>query len=567
MSSTALQQLMDLQRSMYDRALTDARECSGADSRSILKYQQDFEASLPNDFAIVPARKLMEAMDRSRVVLFGDFHSHKQSQRAFLRVLRMYQNRPDHAPIAICLEMFRSKDQHHVNAWMDGHINDQDLLEATNYSRTWGFPWNNYRPILEYCRQEKIPVIGINTAKGGKDSLARRDAHSAAIINKMVLKNPQLKVLCMIGEFHLADPHLPNALSALQKNRSGKPPVRIFANLDKYFFAITPEKLDRRDEYLELSGSTYCIINSPPWIKWHSQSLWEEMRRIGTVNYLETSLAQDDSDHNPGGWEDDDDSLYNDDALDIEYHLRHFQSKILEFIGIKVPGSLLETFRVVHKEFETELSHMPPSARTAFLMRASTDGFAVDYTGKVVYIPEITANNMAAAAGQMLFGSIANALEDYVDSECLFTSQCLKYTFGHIASKILNPRRPLQGHKQIEAYLLQSRGKRLSSRMRQRRQVAQATLDIYVWISENWVVKQAKNKESRRIPSSWTRLDEVTHHELSCGLAQLIADPICKGLLRGKVDTFDLQKWLQHDTKNKKAARETLAAMISLSIP
>lgn len=565
MPSPALQQLLDLQRSMYDRALTEARECCGADSDSILKYQQEFEASLPNDFSTIPARKLMEAMDRSRVILFGDFHSHKQTQRAFLRALRMYQNRPDHAPIAVCLEMFKSKDQQHVNAWMSGHTTDQHLHEAINYESTWGFPWNNYRPILDYCKQENIPVIGINTSKGGKDPLAKRDAHCAGIIQRILKKNTSLKVLCMIGEFHLADRHLPSALTSLPKNVLETPPLRIFANLDKYYFAIRPDKLDGRDEYLELNRSTYCVINSPPWIKWHSQSLWEEMRRIGSVKYLENSLASDDSAQDIDGWEDDDESLYDDETIDIDYHLRHFQSKILEFLNIKAPGSLLERFCVVHGELETELSHMPAAARTAFLLRASADGFAVDYSGRLVYIPEISVNNMSAAAGQMLFGSISQASETYTDTELLFTAQCLKYTFGYIANKILNPRKPLQGIKQVEAYILQSRGKRLIGLMRQRRQVAQATLNIHAWISENWQVKAPQSAELRRIPAPWTRLDQATSHELCRSLAQLIAEPICRGLLRGKVDTVDLQKWLQRDCKNIKAAKETLAAMITMS--
>jgi hypothetical protein len=165
----------------------------------------------------------------------------------------------------------------------------------------------------------------------------------------------------------------------------------------------------------------------------------------------------------------------------------------------------------------------------------------------------------------MLFGSISQASELYSDPERLFTAQCLKYTFGYIASKILNPRKPLQGVKQVEAYILQSRGKRLIGLMRQRRQVAQATLDVHAWISENWRVKTSKSVEPRRIPGPWTRLDQATSHEVCRSLAQLIAEPICRGLLRGKVDTVDLQKWMQSDCKKIKAAKETLAAMITLS--
>ena len=53
--ATALQQLIDLQRSLYDRALTEAREYSGADSVAILgqvfnagfEYSHSFLTSRP----------------------------------------------------------------------------------------------------------------------------------------------------------------------------------------------------------------------------------------------------------------------------------------------------------------------------------------------------------------------------------------------------------------------------------------------------------------------------------------------------------------------------------------
>lgn len=565
MASTALQQLVNLQRSMYDRALMEARENGGSDSESIAGYQKEFEASLPDNFTTVPAKRLMESIDREKIILFGDFHSHKQSQRAFLRVLRMYINRPDHAPVVVALEMFKSDDQKHLDLWLKGHINDQELLDAVNYEQTWGFPWNNYRPILEYCKYQNIQVVGINSIKGGKDTLHTRDAHAAKLINVLAEELPSRKIFCMIGEFHLADRHLPSALAATNFSRTPKSPLRIFTNLDKYFFALDPGKIHHRDEYLSLNASTYCIINSPPWIKWHSQSLWEEMRRLGPIKYLEDAIAPDDVEADLAAWEDDDDDLYTDETLDLDYHLSHLQKQLVEFFKVSVPKETFDRFNVVHKNLDEELEHMPDEARVATLSQASSEGYAVDYAGKLVYMPEVSINNMSAAAGQMLFGSVSQLVETYDDADALFVTQCLKFTFGYIANKILNPRLPLHTVKQLDSYVLSSRGKRLIGSMRERRKIAQATLDIHSWVQQAWSKKPKPGQNLKKIPVEFLRLNASNSHELARSLGQLIAEPICRGLIRGKIDTIDIKKWFFRECRDASRGKETLSALILLT--
>jgi hypothetical protein len=561
---TALKHLVDLQRSLYDRAISEARENIGSGKASILNYQNEFESSLPSQFSISNVVKVLEAIDRSRIILFGDFHSHKQSQRAFLRILRMYQNRPDHAPVVVALEMFRSKDQAHINDWLEGRRTDHELLEAVSYDRTWGFPWSNFRPILDYCKMHGLKVVGLNTNNSGRDSLKKRDIHAAKILSKIAQTDPRARIFCLIGEFHLADAHLPQAMIDLEAQENQKF-LRIFANLDKYFFALKPDKLQFKDEYLLLNKNTFCIINSPPWIKWHSYSLWEEMRRLGNVRHLEdhaTNMIEigdstyDDSDY---------DDHYTDEVLDLDYHLRHLQKKLCEFFKVDESKTDIEHFTVSHDNLDSSLEHMHPSARDAFLTRISLDGFGVEYQQQLVYMPEVTINNMAAAAGQMLFGSMSRIHENYSDPDQLFAVQCLKYTFGWISNKILNPRIPLYDRKSLETYLAQVKGKRLIGLARQRRHLAKATFDAQLWISKNWMPEKLHRNRLARLPNKHLALDTSTSNELARSLAQVIAEPVCRGLVKGKIDISDIKKWLVQDWQSDATVKLTLASMIMLS--
>jgi uncharacterized iron-regulated protein len=130
LSSAALKQLTDLHRNLYERAYAEACETMGDASLSISKYAQAFSNSLPNTFKITKARKISQAIDQHRVVLYGDFHSHKQCQRALLRVIRTYNNTPDHAPMALALEMFRTDDQESLNLWQEGRISENENLRS-----------------------------------------------------------------------------------------------------------------------------------------------------------------------------------------------------------------------------------------------------------------------------------------------------------------------------------------------------------------------------------------------------------------------------------------------------
>ncbi len=561
MTSSALKQLIDLQRSMYNQALSDARESSGSDSSVIASYQREFEASLPDQFDSIPVRKLLESIDKNPTLLFGDFHSHKQSQRAFLRLMRMYRNRPDHAPIVVALEMFRSQDQQHLNAWLAGNIEDDEFLDLVDYDHSWGFPWTNYKPILEYCKYQGIPAVGINTLRGGKDSMRKRDEHAANIILTLRRNAPNARIFCMIGEFHLANGQLPKKLMDLRQNPAEKPPLRVYANLDKYFFALKPDRLHRHDEYLELGPESFCIINSPPWIKWQSQALWEEMRRIGSVKYLINTIAPDDFENDLDVWDEGDDDFC-EDSLDLDYHVRHLQRQIAGFLGIQTSDKITDGFHILTGIDSDQLENMPPLNRAQLLDRANRDGFAIHFNAQILYMPDVTINNMAAATGQILLGSLCKLAEFDDMSEHRFITECLKYTFGFVANKILNPRLPLHNKKQLESYVLSTRGRRLAGLSRQRRDVAKESLRLHSWMSQKW---KFATGSLRKLAATTIEIDARSGHGIAKIIGQLTAEPICLAIVKGRIDTVDLRHWLTNHCGEEKAAKETLAALINLS--
>ena len=93
MAAPALQQLRQLQRTLYEQAYAEAISIVGEQSRNLILYSTQFEKSLPDSFDHSTLTALLETLRKKQYVLFGDFHTLRQCRRGFLRLLRSYIER------------------------------------------------------------------------------------------------------------------------------------------------------------------------------------------------------------------------------------------------------------------------------------------------------------------------------------------------------------------------------------------------------------------------------------------------------------------------------------------
>ncbi len=530
MASTALKQLSSLHREMYDKAYTEAMTSLGSESTSIRRYGEKFSKSLPDQFKMSHLRKLLQSIDDHKIVLYGDFHSHKQCQRGLLRVLRAYIYTPDHAPVTLAVEMFRQKDQEVLNQWQAGNISDEELLRRTDYNTIWGFPWENYKPLLEFCRSHGIRFIGMNTDLAGRDTLSVRDRAASKALKHYLQKNPKHKVFYIVGEYHLANEYLPKELTKLNLQNEI---LRIVANTDKYFFLLPEDKIHRSDEYLELNPSFYCIINSPPWIKWQSHVLNEELKRIGYTAYISREMSN-------LAYEDSYDGI-DDDSFDIDWHLKVNIDHICRFLNIKPTNQLYDNFCVSPHIDNAELEHLPLFAREAFVRQASRDGVALEFKRKQLIMSDVSANHLAFAAGQIVFATLTDIQERYDDSQSLFCLQVLKQFVGALANKVVNPKISLQTYKSVEEYLVAVKGRRLYGPAKMRKEVAKAVLKFNKW-NQVRMAKRASATEFTFVPDELVLADIESGYNLSRLIAHHFATSVYAKIVAGKIQVSDLSQ-------------------------
>eukprot|EP00929_Paragymnodinium_shiwhaense_P018541 TRINITY_DN12938_c0_g1_i4.p1 TRINITY_DN12938_c0_g1~~TRINITY_DN12938_c0_g1_i4.p1 ORF type:complete len:337 (-),score=31.98 TRINITY_DN12938_c0_g1_i4:727-1737(-) len=110
-------------------------------------------------------QNLLNSMPTQMVMCVGEVHDNKLHHNAELRLLRALEEQGlGEVPVTLGLEMFHATAEHR-EALQDYVFGDDDLttlLDRTSWRTTWGWPIENYAPLLEFAKAKGIRVIGLN---------------------------------------------------------------------------------------------------------------------------------------------------------------------------------------------------------------------------------------------------------------------------------------------------------------------------------------------------------------------------------------------------------------------
>jgi len=103
---------------------------------------------------------LIPALAKRRVVLIGETHDRFDHHLIQLEIIRSLH--AIHPEIAIGMEFFQQRFQHHLDDYVAGKLSQTELLRETQYYRHWGFDFRLYEPILSYAREHRLPLVALN---------------------------------------------------------------------------------------------------------------------------------------------------------------------------------------------------------------------------------------------------------------------------------------------------------------------------------------------------------------------------------------------------------------------
>ncbi|MBI4496101.1 MAG: ChaN family lipoprotein [Deltaproteobacteria bacterium] len=119
-----------------------------------------------------------------KIVYVGESHDQFSHHLVQLEVIRRLHDQG--RKIAVGMEMFQRPFQSVLDDYIGGRIDEREMLRRTEYFRRWRFDYNLYRPILQFARAKKIPVMALNipqeivekVSREGLDSLSAEEKRS-----------------------------------------------------------------------------------------------------------------------------------------------------------------------------------------------------------------------------------------------------------------------------------------------------------------------------------------------------------------------------------------------------
>ena len=127
---------------------------------------------------LYPLETIARAVSLNRVIFLGEQHDRYEEHLAQLEIIK-WLNEAGHR-LAIGLEMFQRPFQRVLDAYIEGKLSEEEFLRQSEYFKRWGFNWKLYKPIIDYARKHRIPLVALNiraeitdkVAKGGLKALS-----------------------------------------------------------------------------------------------------------------------------------------------------------------------------------------------------------------------------------------------------------------------------------------------------------------------------------------------------------------------------------------------------------
>src|SRR5262249_21162389 len=139
----------------------------------------------------------------SNIALVADYHALPSSQRYLASLIRD----PDvhRRPVVLGMETIFSRDQHILDEWWRGEIEEAELRQRIRFDFDWGYDWTPFYELPSAARQHAVGVYGLDCMpREDLRKIGARDRHAADKIVEISENHPDALVLVLFGESHLA---------------------------------------------------------------------------------------------------------------------------------------------------------------------------------------------------------------------------------------------------------------------------------------------------------------------------------------------------------------------------
>lgn len=396
------------------------------------RYERQYRRTVQRAIEPSDNQELIAAAKCADVILVGDYHTHPQSQRAFFRLLRA-QSRVSR-DVVIGLEMIQGKHQASIDKYLAGRISEKTFLRRIEHEEHWPFgPFETVRPIFDLAKERGWRIMGIDSINHS-GTVRVRDEFAAECVVNALTTNPKARVFVLIGEMHLAPPHLPRCIEKqLKKANLDKNILRIHQNPEAIWFDFASRGLAIEHDVVRVSDDAFALLTASPVVCQQTYLTWLEQLQEGdnTNDSLDPEIG--------------------------EKHVKHAVQVIDQALGLKAKNAL-RTVQVTDPSdlaFFELLQHSgifnPREIKAIRKHILSVESCYIP-KARLIYLATLSMNHAAEEAAHMLRHYCSQ--EDMDDPKSLvdaFYFRIMNEAIAFLGSKIVNPKRKCSHEEELQA--------------------------------------------------------------------------------------------------------------------
>ncbi|MDA8307921.1 MAG: ChaN family lipoprotein [Deltaproteobacteria bacterium] len=109
---------------------------------------------------VIGMDQLAAKLSEVSVVYVGETHTRGEDHKVQLEILRKLSH--GGRCVQLAMEMFPANAQRVLDRYIEGGISERDFLREVKWNEVWGFPYSLYKDLIDWQKQRRMPVIGLN---------------------------------------------------------------------------------------------------------------------------------------------------------------------------------------------------------------------------------------------------------------------------------------------------------------------------------------------------------------------------------------------------------------------
>ncbi len=404
-----------LQLALFRRQKADIDRVVEGRSKTFDDYEARYRRHTRSFRRAVSLADVQARVGEADVVYVGDYHTLAAAQQRYAQLVEV-SARGDR-PVVMALEFFEARHQKWLDAYLLRRISLDALAEHTGHPSARAGLFANLAPLLRLARQLRLPVLAIDRRVRGADSLASRDAFAAERIVSALNAPEHPRVMVLVGQFHVAPPHLPRAVL----DRATQPPrtLTVYQNCEALYWTLARTGRLPGTDAVELSTDAVCLIHTSPVLCQQSY-----------LDYLEAEA---------------------DDALLSEHSVAERFRQIAQLLArelqveVKAPLQQLQIATAGEPDLLELVArrgqYTGPALRALRAQLLSRESCYLP-KARVAYLASLSLNHAAEEAAHFVrHACVGPAMETPRPAAEDFYARCVEEALGFFGSRLINPQR------------------------------------------------------------------------------------------------------------------------------